>query len=560
VRDFDWGNEAPQNRRQVVRDALGGEYEAFRSALDIAEADNFDQASTTTSAPDISPFLLQVQSAGNKAELTNSLTQFDAQLDGLLDPLRRLARKLPAVDGDAEWARATTSRLLRDPAFRAGGARRIHLTAAEQLRGIGQLPQVALQSVADVVAACASLFGRRIDPGPALGWIRDRTYSQMRQVVRGAFGSRAGDLAQQCEEQVRVIEELQKAVAQESDRLGHTQRQVWEPPQDAWLLDVEDIDDAISAGKAPMVEAVSGAVCDELASELSRADLSQGATALRSFFEREFHEAAMRALEREAVKLTKRPSDSVARVRQRMERCEPMAQLVSSGPEFLRVMAGRAPATPLRFVLTALEGPEREQLQQWARAEAARAGDHNAFQVLQSDDQLRDDALTLHFGWPLWLFAEVRTCHEALERAKSHSPELVAFSRTLLELDILQGHDFAPLPTKRSTLLFAYALVMNEIRPVREDRVVFQQATFGTLPDASSLDSARAIFSRSGMNRTYMKRLDGDQTRPGFVEGVRVQLAARRAELERGVPASLNEPLEQAIRAVEEDLTHIMPQ
>ena len=86
-----------------------------------------------------------------------------------------------------------------------------------------------------------------------------------------------------------------------------------------------------------MTDAVVGAVCEALADELLHVT-DAGDTALREFFEQRFYDEAILAMEREAATLTKRPIDTLERVRRRVDSCEPMAQLIDGGPEFIRIM------------------------------------------------------------------------------------------------------------------------------------------------------------------------------------------------------------------------------
>ena len=186
-------------------------------------------------------------------------------------------------------------------------------------------------------------------------------------------------------------------------------------------------------------------------------------------------------------------------------------------------------------------------------------GDQHAPQIAKSDDPLRDDALYLTFGWPLWLFSEVRHCLEAAGRTEQTLPQLNAFARTLLELDGIAEHDIQPMGLDKSRRIFAYAVVLGHIRPIREDRVIFDEACFRQHGlEADSMASARQRFAQLGLNRRLKRQLDELEVGPGFVAMVHSKLTERRAELERA-PDALRSEMSEAVRLVEEDVQRFVP-
>ena len=128
VRDFDWSREPRQNRERIVWQAFGQDYQPLQTAFEVINATP-EAVGAVKGLPDVQAFLGQVQDATNKKDLATALQAFDAQLPGLRDPLRRLARRLPASNQDGAWARSFAADLLRQSAFRAGGARRMLETA-----------------------------------------------------------------------------------------------------------------------------------------------------------------------------------------------------------------------------------------------------------------------------------------------------------------------------------------------------------------------------------------------------------------------------------------------
>lgn len=429
-------------------------------------------------------------------------------------------------------------------------------TAAQRLGALAEPAPRPVLAVSDVLRQCRRFLGFKVDTTAALAWIRERALQQAQAVIRSEIGPRAAELARKCEQQAQIVAALQQAIQQEAQHLAEGPRGSWQPPDDSWLLEPADIAAAIEANVESVTDAVVAAVCEGLADELLT--LSDGTSAnLRAFFENRFKEEAIRAMEREAVRLTRRPPDTLKRVQRRVDMCEPMAQITDSGPEFLRIMGSQQPSAPLRLVLTALDGEDRERLQDWATQQAMGSGDQHAFQIAKSDDPLRDDALYLSFGWPLWLFNEVKQCQMAVDRAAELNPQLTGFARTILEIDDAASHELTPMAATDTERLFSYAVVLRHIQPVRENRVLFEDGLFGSVPEAPSMEQARARFSRFGMNRFMKRHLDSMETQSGFIATVTEHVERRRSELP-GAPPGLKASIEKAIALVEADLQRYM--
>jgi hypothetical protein len=204
-----------------------------------------------------------------------------------------------------------------------------------------------------------------------------------------------------------------------------------------------------------------------------------------------------------------------------------------------------------------MQGDERRRLEQWAREQRRAAGEQVAFEVAESGDPLRDDALHLTFGWPLWLFTEVQHCIRTLDQmSRDHS--ILRTARILGEIPVSQDHSIRPLDAHWSELLFAYAVVLGAVQPVRVDCVMFDRNHFPHESDATSLTDAMERFTRSGMNRTFKKYLSAEQANPAqFQQRVQQRLSEIDGRL-NGVPDAVRPVLGRLRDAVERDLANIV--
>lgn len=554
VSDFEWGEERRRNLGAMARERLALGYGGLVTALDIVEA-RTETLFNLKGMPDLQPFFERIQQAKDRRELEEAVRGFDLQLPGALESLKRLGRSLPSAEGDEPWVRDLASSLLRDPAFRAGGARRAMGEAISLLARINEVgPNV--EPTEQVLSKCGGGFLRRLDTAPALDWAKRRSHEQARTVVRSELGGRATQLVALLQKQADVVEVLQGAVKGEARHLAEMQEKVVGSPTDSWMLGESDIDVAIAMNREQVIDAVVQSVCESLGGALTQLGGREG-TVLREHLAGVFAEEVQKAIERESMRLTRRPTDAAQRIVNRLETCEPMAQLQVDGVDFLDVMDEDRRATPLKFVLTDMKGEERQKLEQWAREEQRATGGQSAFEVAESGDPLRDDALHLTFGWPLWLFTEVRHCVRTLDQvSKDHSA--LKNARILGEIEHTAEHFVRPLENAQSQLLFAYAIVLGLIRPVRVDRVIFDADAFPGESNASGLQEALERFSRSGMNQTLQKLLAREQQDPGaFRDRVLKNLDEIQSRL-GGVPEVLRGELSRCVDAVTADLSNLV--
>ncbi|BCS31402.1 hypothetical protein TBR22_A06030 [Luteitalea sp. TBR-22] len=551
VADFSFGDERRQNLNNVAREALTEGFSGYLRALDLLDATPQDVLSLP-GMTDMVPLLAGIQGAANKDDLQRAMQSFETQVPSLFAGLRSAARQLPAGDDAQRWVQATAARLVRDKAFRLGGAKRVLLRLAERLTELNE-PAASLESLDEVLKRCGGgwLFGK-LDPSPALAWAHDKLLQQARATARAEFGAKALDLAGRLRKQADLLEALQPLLRRAAQELG--ERTAVTPAADAWLLSEQDILTAIETHRDEVASAVAQAATDAVADRLAQPGAVGDSQVSQQQIAEVFSTAALNALEREAVQRTRRPKDTVQRIVKRLEACEPMAQVLGDGNRLLDVMSRDMVATPLKMVLTEMQGEERQEIERWAERERQLAGGDAAFQVVPSGDALRDDALNLSLGWPLCLFQEVLEC----ERITSISERVdVESSRLLGEFKDARRHTVTPMPAERAQRAFAYAVVLGLAKLVRSDRIILSHELCGIEMEESSVDRAAREFKRRGMNRTVETILrERERDGAAFKADARQRIEALRLRLE-GFPADLRSAADQAIVLVERDLQQL---
>jgi hypothetical protein len=560
VNDFEWGEERRRSldvaARGVLAVATGGlaSYEGLKTVIELVEAATAI-ALNMKGMPDLQPFFERIQQAKDRRDIEDAVRTFDLQLPTTLDTVRRLARTLPPEDQDEAWVRQVAADLQMNPSFRAGGAQRVLEALARLLSKVNEVGQL-VETVDEILKRCGGGLFRRVASSPAVDWAQRRAHEQARVAVRTAFGGRATRLVALLQKQAATMESLRAATKAEAKHLGELNVSSWAPPADSWMLGEADIDAAVSAHRDQVIDAVVQSVSESLAKALVDPTPREG-TVLREYLGRIFAEETRKAIERESMHLTRRPDDAAQRIVNRLETCEPMAQLQESGVDYLEVMADDRRATPLKFVLTDMQGEERQRLERWARDQRREGGEQVAFEVAESGDPLRDDALHLTFGWPLWLFSEIRQAVRTVEQlSPDHS--VLRSARIMGEVERCGEHFVRPLRGEQSELLFAYAVVTGAIRPVRVDRVVFDSGRFPGQADANGLADALERFRRSGLNRAFKAHLDREQADPAvFRQKINERLLLIDSQL-KDVPQALQGTLGRYRELVGKDVSNIV--
>lgn len=552
VTDFAWEEEPRHNLNRVARERLFASDEGLRVGLDIFELTP-ETVMTLSGLPDLGALLGPIQSAQKKAELQDALAAFETQLPGTIEGVKKRLRVVATVPPE-ERIRSVAADLVADSAFRIGGARRVLEHAAEMLGAFTQsLPSTA--PVQDIVAKCGGGLFKALDVGPALSWARERVLRHLKGLAQGELQSRAAGISGFCREWSKSLTTLQETVRREAAGLREGAKPSRSSGAETWLLTERDIAASIAANKEEASRAVAESLSQAFASTVRSGSLP--AAGLSDFFRDLFRREAIEAIDREAARFVRRPDDAFDRIRSRVRTCAPMAHIITSGNELLEVMKAERVATPMKLVLTGMPDGDRQKLEQWARQHSVQAGDDSAFQVARSNDSFRDDALHLTFGWPLCLFREVQACTDQTARAVEADSNADRNSRILRSIPGTVEHQVRPLSEGDAKRLFAYAVVLKHVRPVRLDRVEFDTDRFPGQSDAASLGEGFRRFRLEGLNRRYREWLDVEQARDtgAFRQLVTQALERLRAALAGdGIPTELRGPLREHADRVEQDL------
>ncbi len=558
IADFKWGEQPLKNLDRVLLENLGESHKPYREVLDLAKA-QVEDVSALSLAADLQPYLTQVQNAKSKDELKDALMRFEAQLPALVEPIHSLGRKLPAAPDDAEWVQRIASKLIRDEGFRIGGSRRLLEAAEAQLNAVAELSAGSEAKLDDVVKKCGGGLFHKIDSAPAAAWVRAKYHQQMRAALKASCGGKAASLAGRCRTMAHFLGELQRLVKDEVSGLALRVNASFEPSRENWLLDQEQIDAA-----AVNSEAVARAVASEVSASLAlRVELMGGELAHEELggFRAYLRDFATAAIEREAMDRTRRPDNAVDRLKNRLSVCQPMAQLIRQEVELRRVMRPEQVAPPLKMVVTSLSGEDRDRLDRWADEERRGSNNVNAFKIVHSNDNLRDDALHVSFGWPLWLFSEVRQCSDVFAKVQRENCQMTDFAPVLGELPEAAGHDIRPVSGTESRLKFAYAVVLGKIKPVRLDEFVFDSGLFGDMGAAKSFEDAFELFQTRGLRRNVERWLAEQKRAPEQFKSLasdRVKHIREQLGVEGAVPGQLHADLTDYAGLVEEDVKKIV--
>lgn len=555
VAEFRWAEQPRVNLESTLKSKLTDRLETFNKTLAWVSATP-DSVMTFRGVQDVQPLVDRIQAATSKRELSDAVQAFDTQLPSVLEAVRRDVKGIPDRQVQLAWVRDQVSSLIADEGFRAGGARRFLEATAGQLDRV-TASVLPVESGQEMLGSCGGGFLKRLTTLPAVDWAKRRVVQQARTVLANEVGNHATHLAQACRDEARRVALLQQAVRDAGSDLINRTSSAWEPPADSWMLDDDDISAAIAENSRGVCRAVVAAVAEELAVEVRNGALPTSESD-REALEQKFSSMAVAAIKREATKLTKRPADTVKRIKDRMATCEPMAHIFDDGIELVQTMGVDQKTTPVKVVLTALRDEQRGAIDAWARDQRRDMGSESAFQVAESPDAMRDDALHLTYGWPLWLFREVRDCLNAARDMRGSAPYAVATSRVLGEVAAAKDHTIEPVGRERGRLLFAYALVRGEVDPVRTDTIRFSESVFGTQDAAISLDMARQRFSTHGLSRTYDRFLGAQLDRAReFKRETSEKVESVRSRIGQ-LPPDMAGEYRDALKLVEADLAKII--
>lgn len=410
--------------------------------------------------------------------------------------------------------------------------------AAEQLRRLSAPLDLDIPSVPEVAMQACNFWGRVTDPGPALTWAQKKTFQAAKVAIQNSLGIRADALATKMEACAQGIQRLQEKIRDLSQQLRLRQQTGDTLPQEAWLLNPDDIQGLLTEQPEDIARRGADEIADRLAAEINLNILQspQGA-----FPDQTLSYWLISALERALETRIRRPADNVQRIKQRMTQCEPLARIITEGPELHKVMQDSQKSTPLKIVLTGLSEQERAELQRWAREENQKLGGIKMYEIHPVADELRDDILHLTFGWPLWLFDEIRTGEELLERAREQHPRRYQNSFLLgKQLPASTDHQIKPLSEEEARQWFGVALALRDVDFTAQE-IVFRPERFPGIPPVPGrdlgerLDKAFNLFRQQGFTNQYRTLINGEADRePGaFRERLEDGLRSRLQNLEQ---------------------------
>ena len=542
VADFEWDRQPRVNLEGALFQQFPPGFIGYRKAIEF-RTHGADGLGSSSDLPDLDSVFRPIGTAKKKPDLERALSRFEVDGPLVLAGVRRAVAALPTSADEEQWIDGVIRGLVDDSGFRIGGAKRVLQTAADLLGQITQQEATGEETVQQVVERCSKgflSFGK-VDPNYALTWAKRRLFRLGCQVVRNEIGDRAARLAYRCKQRADALAKAQTLIREEAARMGDGSEAgaAANLPKEMWLLDPTSIDAAIKANLDDVTRKVADRVSKALSPMLASAgfdDQVGGHEELR----REFHQQLSEAIELAAADLTKRPADGIPRLKNRMSICQPMANVVTQGVDFLTVMREEQQTNPIKLVVTGVSGAQRDDILAWAKAEQAQAGDANAFTVVPSADPLRDDALTLAYGWPLCLFREVRECEQAFRTCEKDDPNQARFSFIMNEMSGIEHYDVMPRGRELAQSFFGVALALEHIKFAGRSEIVFGAEVFGaelrlTGAGDSLIQDAFDRFYRQGHAKTYESYLRRKKEDPRGIEdmrwAIRDALRVRREKL-----------------------------
>lgn len=537
VVEIDWANEPKENLLRKFKELLPPELHGYRQALAIMDAG----PQGIFSAPGLNALAVKlevIQGAKKKPELLRALHDFENELPRLLTQIIRQEVALAVETGREDtWLLEAIQTLCRDRGFRLGGARRVLQEGISHLRRLSTLSDLTLPAVNDIVKKCTNWRGKVNDPGPALEWAKAKTFQTARQILRNEISQRSDALAAKMEECANGLQRLQEKIRELVNQLHGLQTPGDTIPQEAWLLNPNDIQAMMDEAPEEVARRGADQIAERVAAELTLFLLRSQETGFLEINLRYWIESA---LEKAIETRLQPPADRVTRIRHRMTKCEPLAHIRTSGPEFHEIMRGHQP-TPLKIVLTSADSQDQEELRQWAWDENQKLGGANTYQIFPHDESLRDDILHLTCGWPLWLVDEVRLGETLLENTKENDPNRYHNSFLLRkQIPASRNHQISPLPESDAQTWFGIGLALRDI-DFGAHEIKFNPERFPGLSPIEAgelgtrLERAYQLFRQQGLAHSYKIFIQREQERDleGFKRRLEEGLTTRQEALQK---------------------------
>ena len=516
VGDFEFDQTRPVSLDGLVQKRLPEDFKAYSVAFRLRAA-AADDLSTLPELSAFSQLMTDISTAEKPADLTKALERFDLEAATMAQAAARACGRLPDSAAEQEWLNKLVDDLISSADFRIGGAKRVMRHLSEKLDLLGKPAPAPMMSRADVERECKTgLLKNKVDSTQAMNWARARMSQVVFEQLRATFGDQAARLSQQCTLRAERLAHLQDLVRQEAADLEPARLTGGlDTPPDMWLIEPEAINQAVQTNlaevKTEVAQIVALALGKHAAENFRGVVGAPSDDATRTLIRR----LIVEAVELVAVRKTKRPSDTTQRLQRRMTACSPLVHMADDEIELINVMGRKRRPVPIRMVVTGMEQEERQTLNAWATAEKERAGRDSAFQVIASDDPLRDDVLNVEIGWPLCLMREVKTCARVFESVRNEDPNQAAFTLTMKELPGLEFHDFMPRDAGRIQDMFAVAWVLDAVKiDVLENTIRFAADTFGPT-EIVRLSQDEAV-DRTQLLRKALEWFRRDELMPKF--------------------------------------------
>lgn len=549
VADFDWETEHAQSLDRVILKNLPETFRAYSVAFRLRGA----AAEDLYTFPEMAVFsqlLNDIGTAEKPVELARALDNFELAAPDLGAVVVRASGKLPEPAEEQAWLNGLVENLVASPEFRIGGARRLMIHLAEKLETIVQASPHVSVSRNEVERDCRrGLFNRNFDTSAALAWARQRIAQVAFERLRSAYGDHGARLAQQCTLRAERLATLQDLVRQETKELDLTR----EPAAvnlspELWLIEPEAINQAVKANLEDVTNEVAQGVAAALGQYAAASFQGTASAASDGAVRAQIRKLVVEWTELAAVRKTKRPADTAARLQKRMAACRPLVHTVDEGTELIDVMGQTRRSVSVKMVVTGIDPKEQVGIDAWARKEKESAGNDNAFQVISSNDPLRDDVLNVEIGWPLCLMREVKTCARIFESVRIDDPHRAAFTFTMREVPGIETHGIMPRNQERVQDMFALAWVLDHLKiELNPPMMSFSLDVFGQCEPVflspgetveQVLEKGRERFRLYGLLPKYERYFGGEtsNSRPSFRARMQAAVVIKRANIEELQP------------------------
>jgi hypothetical protein len=505
----------------------------------------------------LSGLLQTIQTSEKKNEVKQSLQDFLGAFPAAMANLRRALSVRSSSDLEEVWLQEAKHEWIGDPEIGIPGTVHFMKQAEKILEKLNVDPRRPSNDVDDVVEQCGGGLMRKCNPDPAYDYALERLAYEVKSTVRGELGEIAGRLSVKLGRESGQLANLAETLRLKMANLTMQRTTKEEIPREMWKIDPADIDGVITGSAEDFLDEVTRTIqtriVDGLLATGSGWDLWNNEE-----LENYLNNLAVDAIRYVASKKINPPADLVDRLKRRMAACYPMADVDQSGSPLYRQFLGTdesgAPSS-IKIVSSNVEGATREELMDWAQQEKIRANSNHAFQAVQSGDPSRDDLINVSLGWPLWLFREVRSDWDRVEKVRTSKPGRYRFSLVMNEIPGALDHSFRPMESSELKELFGVALVLEHVKvtgsmkSIEFDTAAFSHYYDGVVNRGSGFNmfqDTQKRFVQGGLARNYQQYLAGRQADPEGITALREAIISglqRRREMLEGAREQIEREL-----------------